>query len=164
MIKKKFSNLVKSFWRKGSSDIHLHDSYVKSRRTSKSRFSVERLEPRIALDAAGVQRPTLERSHDIYLSNVGPSPIVFGKSDISITTDSFVVTSVAHGAVEKWTQADGWVDVSTKPTTSNPRELLKAPTASSFFQRRSIAMDPCCPKLKYRYRDSSCVYPSSKSI
>ncbi len=92
---------------------------------SKSRFSVERLEPRIALDAAGVQRPALERSHDIYLSNVGPSPIVFGKSDISITTDSFVVTSVAHGAVEKWTQADGWVDVSTKPTTSNPRELLK---------------------------------------
>ena len=92
---------------------------------SKSRFSVERLEPRIALDATGVQRPTLERSHDIYLSNVGPSPIVFGKSDISITTDSFVVTSVAHGAVEKWTQADGWVDVSTKPTTSNPRELLK---------------------------------------
>ena len=125
MIKKKFSDLVRSFWRKGSSDIHLHDSYVKSRRTSKSRFSVERLEPRIALDAAGVQRPTLERSHDIYLSNVGPSPIVFGKSDISITTDSFVVTSVAHGAVEKWTQADGWVDVSTKPTTSNPRELLK---------------------------------------
>lgn len=125
MIKKKFSDRVRSFWRRGSSDQHLRGSYVKSRRMSKSRFSVERLEPRIALDAAGVQRPTLERSHDIYLSNVGPSPIVFGKSDISITTDSFVVTSVAHGAVEKWTQADGWVDVSTKPTTSNPRELLK---------------------------------------
>jgi len=94
-------------------------------RKKQSQFSVERLEPRLALDAGGVQRPTLERSHDIYLSNVGPAPIVFGKSDISITTDSFVVTAVAHGTVEKWVQADGWVDVSTKPTTSNPRELLK---------------------------------------
>ena len=125
MIKKKLSHLVRSFWRKNVSDHDSHGSYIKSRRGNRSNFSIERLEPRIALDAAGVQRPALERSHDIYLSNVGPSPIVFGKSDISITTDSFVVTSVAHGAVEKWTQADGWVDVSTKPTTSNPRELLK---------------------------------------
>ena len=125
MIKKKLSHLVNFFWRKNVSDHDSHGSYIKSRRGNRSNFSIERLEPRIALDAAGVQRPALERSHDIYLSNVGPSPIVFGKSDISITTDSFVVTSVAHGAVEKWTQADGWVDVSTKPTTSNPRELLK---------------------------------------
>ena len=125
MIKKKLSHLVSSFWRKNVSDHDSHGSYIKSRRGNRSNFSIERLEPRIALDAAGVQRPALERSHDIYLSNVGPSPIVVGKSDISITTDSFVVTSVAHGAVEKWTQADGWVDVSTKPTTSNPRELLK---------------------------------------
>jgi hypothetical protein len=84
----------------------------------------EQLEPRIALDAAGIQRPTIEPTHCVFISNTGPSAIVIERSDITTDTDSFVVTSVTNGSVEKWTDAHGWVDVSTTPTTANPAGLL----------------------------------------
>ncbi len=107
---------------------------MKLTRKKQSQFSVERLEPRLALDAGGVQRPELEISHSVFLSGTGPSPIVLGKSDISIGTDSFVVTAVAHGTVEKWVQADGWVDISTPVTTSHPSHLMKL-MRNRVFQR-----------------------------
>ena len=103
-------------------------------RKKQSQFSVERLEPRLALDAGGVQRPALEISHSVFLSSTGPSPIVLGKSNISIGTDSFVVTAVAQGTVEKWVQADGWVDISTPVTTSHPSHLIKL-MRNRVFQR-----------------------------
>ena len=37
---------------------------------------------------------------------------------------SFVVSAVASGRVEKWIGSD-WVDISTPPTTSSPKELLQ---------------------------------------
>lgn len=55
-----------------------------------SAYSLERLEPRIALDATGVtqiQRPALQQSHAIYLyagnpDSTGPMPVQLGKSDV----------------------------------------------------------------------------------
>ena len=39
-------------------------------------------------------------------------------------TNSFVITSVANGVVEKWLPAaQSWVNVSAVPTSSNPTEL-----------------------------------------
>ena len=67
-------------------------------------LSLESLEQRIALDASGV-RPQLEAVREVYIdeSLVGPTPIVFGKSElIGQDTNSFIVTSVAAGStVEK---------------------------------------------------------------
>ena len=97
--------------------------------------SLERLEPRIALDATGVtqiQRPPLQQSHAIYLyagnpDSAGPLPVQLGKSDvIGSEANSFVVTHVTNGIVEKWDDLkQEWRDVSTKPTSSNPMELLR---------------------------------------
>jgi hypothetical protein len=92
-------------------------------------LSLESLEQRIALDASGV-RPQLEAVREVYIdeSLVGPTPIVFGKSElIGQDTNSFVVTSVAAGStVEKWdTAGNQWVDVSAPVTTSHPSELIR---------------------------------------
>ena len=67
---------------------------------------------------------------EVYIdeSLVGPTPIVFGKSElIGQDTNSFVVTSVAAGStVEKWdTAGNQWVDVSAPVTTSHPSELIR---------------------------------------
>ena len=103
-----------------------------NRRTLNKRtklLSLESLEQRIALDASGV-RPQLEAVREVYIdeSLVGPTPIVFGKSElIGQDTNSFVVTSVAAGStVEKWdTAGNQWVDVSAPVTTSHPSELIR---------------------------------------
>lgn len=91
-------------------------------------LKVESLEPRIALAADTVSRPLLDLAKGISVdpSMMGPAAIVFGKSEIvGNDVKSFVVTSVANGVVEKWNAAkNAWVDVSTKPTSSNPRELM----------------------------------------
>ena len=92
-------------------------------------LSLESLEQRIALDASGI-RPQLEAVREVYIdeSLVGPTPIVFGKSElIGQDTNSFVVTSVAAGStVEKWdTAGNQWVDVSAPVTTSHPSELIR---------------------------------------
>ncbi len=91
-------------------------------------LKVESLEPRIALAADTVSRPLLELAEGVSVdpSMMGPAAIVFGKSEIvGNDVKSFVVTSVANGVVEKWdTTKNAWVDVSTKPTSSNPRELM----------------------------------------
>ena len=102
-------------------------------------LSLESLEQRIALDASGV-RPQLEAVREVYIDDslVGPTPIVFGKSElIGQDTKSFVITSVAAGStVEKWdVAANQWRDVSTPPTSSNPRQLLQ------LLQNRIIQKD-----------------------
>ena len=102
-------------------------------------LSLESLEQRIALDASGI-RPQLEAVREVYIDDslVGPTPIVFGKSElIGQDTKSFVITSVAAGStVEKWdAAANQWRDVSTPPTSSNPRQLLQ------LLQNRIIQKD-----------------------
>jgi hypothetical protein len=90
----------------------------------------ERLEQRIALAADSAITPVLDTSTSVFVgeSLIGPSPVVFGKSEI-IGNDvtGFVVTDVPEGSVvEKWNPASGtWVDVSTEPTSANPLELMQ---------------------------------------
>ena len=102
-------------------------------------LSLESLEQRIALDASGV-RPQLEQVSEVYIDNslVGPNPMVFSKSElVGHGTKSFVITAVAAGStVEKWdAAANQWRDVSTPPTSSNPRQLLQ------LLQNRIIQKD-----------------------
>ena len=102
-------------------------------------LALETLEQRIALDASGI-RSQLEAVREVYIDDslVGPTPIVFGKSElIGQDTKSFVITSVAAGStVEKWdAAANQWRDVSTPPTSSNPRHLLQ------LLQNRMIQKD-----------------------
>jgi len=92
-------------------------------------LSLESLEQRIALDAAGV-RPQLEPVREVHIDNslVGPDPVVFGKSElIGQDTKSFVITSVAAGSmVEKLdVSTNQWRNVSAPVTTSNPSELIR---------------------------------------
>lgn len=102
-------------------------------------LSLESLEQRIALDASGV-RPQLEPVREVHIDNslAGPDPMVFGKSQlVGHGTKSFVITAVAAGStVEKWdAAANQWRDVSTPPTSSNPRQLLQ------LLQNRIIQKD-----------------------
>ena len=93
--------------------------------------SLELLENRLALaaDTGTLSRPPLEQTDSVYLDNslIGPAPIIMNKSEIiGDETNSFVITSVANGVVEKWLPAtERWVNVSAVPTTSNPMELLE---------------------------------------
>ena len=91
--------------------------------------SLEKLEPRLAL-AGDVSRPLLEAATRLYMdpSMHGPHPVVMGKSQVvGHDVKSFVISRVPEGSVvEKLdTATNTWVDVSTKPTSSNPRELLR---------------------------------------
>ena len=91
--------------------------------------SLEKLEPRLAL-AGDVSRPLLEATTRLYMdpSMHGPQPVVMGKSQVvGHDVKSFVISRVPEGSVvEKLdTATNTWVDVSTKPTSSNPRELLR---------------------------------------
>ena len=85
-------------------------------------------------------RPQLERVREVHIDNslAGPDPMVFGKSElVGYDTKSFVITHVAAGStVEKWdAAANQWRDVSTPPTSSNPRQLLQ------LLQNRIIQKD-----------------------
>ena len=85
-------------------------------------------------------RPQLERVREVHIDNslAGPDPMVFGKSElVGYDTKSFVITAVAAGStVEKWDAATNqWRDVSTPPTSSNPRQLLQ------LLQNRIIQKD-----------------------
>ncbi len=92
---------------------------------------LELLERRLALtaDTGTLSRPPLEQTDSVYLDNslIGPPPIIMNKSEIiGDETNSFVITSVANGVVEKFLPATGnWVNVSAVPTTSNPTKLLE---------------------------------------
>ena len=92
--------------------------------------------------AAQIQRPKLRRSSKILVhrtgeleGKMGPSPVVLAYSTLADATlqgtrgsgrsNTFVVSKVASGYVEKKRSDGSWVDVSTPPKTSNPRTLLQ---------------------------------------
>ncbi len=90
----------------------------------------EQLEARRALAADSSAAPALDTATSVFVggSLIGPSPVVFGKSEIvGNDVKSFVVTDVPEGSVvEKWDPVSStWIDVSTEPTTSNPAVLLQ---------------------------------------
>jgi len=103
---------------------------AKRSRAAVGGLSPERLEQRIALAADSAITPVLDTSTSVFVgeSLIGPSPVVFGKSEITGNdVTGFVVTDVPEGSVvEKWDPASGtWVDVSTEPTSANPVELMQ---------------------------------------
>ena len=90
---------------------------------------LERLEPRLALAGDTFSRPILERVSTLMMDALsGPHPVVMSKSQlVGNDVKSFVISHVPEGSlVEKWDEATAtWVDVSTKPTSSNPQELMR---------------------------------------
>lgn len=118
------------------------DQWHLSRRQNKARSScirigpsAEQLEPRRMLSAGGLisRSAPLERTEAVYFSDgMGPDPVVFGKSEIiGQSQPSFVVTSVAHGVVQKWNDSkSSWIDMTSPPQSSDPTALL------AFFQSR----------------------------
>ena len=89
-----------------------------------------------------IQRPKLRRSSKILVhrtgeleGKMGPSPVVLAYSTLADATlqgtrgsgrsNTFVVSKVASGYVEKKRSDGSWVDVSAPPKTSNPRTLLQ---------------------------------------
>ena len=85
----------------------------------------------IGISLPRVERPELLPSTKIIVDNSvpGPNPFTFSWNNLatsllpSVSGVRFIVDSV-RGTVEK-KSGDTWVDVSTPPTTSNPRELLR---------------------------------------
>ena len=110
--------------------------------------SLELLERRLALtaDTGTLSRPPLEQTDSVYLDNslIGPPPIIMNKSEIiGDETNSFVITSVANGVVEKWIPStNSWVNVSTPVSTSNTSELLKLLNLRLIQQGDSIRWKP----------------------
>ena len=90
---------------------------------------LERLEPRLALAGDMASRPLLEQATTLVMdSSIGPNPVIMSKSQIvGNDVKSFVISHVSEGSVvEKWDAAtETWVDVSTRPTSSNPQELMR---------------------------------------
>ena len=90
---------------------------------------LERLEPRLAMAGDTFSRPMLERAATLVMdASIGPNPVVMSKSQVvGNDVKSFVISHVPEGSVvEKWDVAtESWIDVSTKPTSSNPQELMR---------------------------------------
>ena len=98
------------------------------------RFALETLEPRIAFDASGLEGPTEPTICDIPFTDPGSfvephalSPPAWVGSTF-IRSQNFIITDIAEGVtVEKWDSVSNqWRNVSAAPSTSNPRELLRA--------------------------------------
>ena len=105
-------------------------SHRRSRSTATVGIAPEQLESRRALAADSSAPPDLQTSTSVFVgeSLIGPSPVVFGKSEIvGNDVKSFVVTDVPEGSVvEKWNPVSGtWIDVSTEPATGNPVVLMQ---------------------------------------
>lgn len=85
----------------------------------------------IGISLPRVERPELLPSTKIIVDNTvpGPHPFVFSWNNLatsllpSVSGVRFVIASV-HGTVEK-KSGDTWVDISTPPQTSHPRELIR---------------------------------------
>jgi hypothetical protein len=97
---------------------------------------LERLEERLALAGDTISRPILERAATVSLgaTNVGPAPIVFEHvTDATTGSGMLVVSTVAHGYVQKWDAgSSSWRDISTKPSSSDPRQLLQFLASRTF--------------------------------
>lgn len=121
---------------------------ARTRRLSHNSFAIapERLEQRIALAADTISRPPLVPATGLYVdaSRIGPTPIVFSKSEIvGNDVKSFVIASVANGVVEKFDFASNtWRDVSTKPTSGNPSELMSLLTGRVIRQGDQMRWRP----------------------
>ena len=88
----------------------------------------ERLEQRIALDAAAARELLQQASTLVMDQSMGPHPVVITMQQVAGTNvKSFVISHVPEGSVvEKWdTASSTWVDVSTEPTSGNPLELMR---------------------------------------
>ena len=100
----------------------------------------------LAVGTGSLDRPPLEQTDSIYIENsqIGPSPIVMSKSEIiGGETNSFTITAVANGVVEKWIPStNSWVNVSTPVSTSNTSELLKLLNLRLIQQGDSIRWKP----------------------
>jgi hypothetical protein len=85
----------------------------------------------IGISLPRVERPELLPSTKIIINNSvpGPNQFVFSWNNLatsllpSVSGIRFVIASV-HGTVEK-KSGDTWVDISTPPQTSHPRELIR---------------------------------------
>jgi hypothetical protein len=85
----------------------------------------------IGISLPRVERPELLPSTKIIVDNSvpGPNPFVFSWNHLatallpSVSGVRFVIASV-HGTVEN-KSGDTWVDISTPPQTSHPRELIR---------------------------------------
>ena len=88
------------------------------------------------LQAVGISRPELARTTTIDLGyhGNGPAPLSIELTGETITrsvsgipddTQTYVISNVANGVVEKLTDA-GWVDVTSPPASTTPMGLLKA--------------------------------------
>ena len=85
----------------------------------------------IGVSLPRVERPELHPSTKIIVDNSipGPNPFVFSWNNLatsllpSVSGVRFVIASI-HGTVEK-KSGDTWVDISTPPQTSHPRELIR---------------------------------------
>jgi len=103
---------------------------IRSRRDRVATVGVtpERLEQRIALDAAAARDLLQQASTLVMDQSMGPSPVVMTMQQVAGTdVKSFVISHVPEGSVvEKWdTASSTWVDVSTEPTSGNPLELMR---------------------------------------
>ena len=97
-------------------------------RAATAGITPERLEQRIALDAAGARDLLQQASTLVMDQSMGPSPVVMTMQQVAGTdVKSFVISHVPEGSVvEKWdTASSTWVDVSTEPTSGNPLELMR---------------------------------------
>ena len=120
---------------------------------------LEQLEARIALDAdGGIHRPLLEVSQTVRLdgTDVGPSPFIFEKQAIvGDKIASYVVTKVANGVVEKWDEStQAWLDISERPKSSNPRELLSLLRKRMFSEGDRLRWVPGNSEGVSRFRDA----------
>jgi hypothetical protein len=103
----------------------------RSTRFHNNDFVMETLEPRIAFDASGLERPTLEPVADTSLSPevcMVPSPTgLFWSGRIAPRSQNFTITNIAEGiTVEKWNaDSNKWEDIATTPSTSNPKDLMR---------------------------------------
>lgn len=98
--------------------------------TSYSCLRFEPLEQKLALSAMSfVDRPDITAPEVVLINNavVGPSPLTFEKADFfGESIDGFVVGHVASGVVQKYdADAAAWRDISSRPESVAPHELLK---------------------------------------
>lgn len=104
-------------------------------RNRKHAVKMERLEPRIALDAGGT-RALLQQAQTLEMDpSMGPSPIVMTMQQVAGNdVKSFVISHVPAGSVvEKWDVERGaWLDVSSTPSNGNPLQLM------AFLSQRTI--------------------------
>ncbi len=104
------------------------------------------------LAASCVPESRSEGESGVVLSEslVGPQPVVLTKSQVVGNDEqSFTVSSVVRGVVEKWdASSESWIDVSTVPTTANPAELLQVLRDRTIFAGDQLRWIPDQPSSR----------------